>query len=63
MRFMRTLYHASRGHQRVLATIQSMIASATACHMISNRFEHQRRRWRTLFRRKAMGNLFRGTCC
>jgi hypothetical protein len=28
------------------------------CHMIHDRPEHQRRRWRALFRRKASGDLF-----
>jgi DNA-binding MarR family transcriptional regulator len=29
--------------------------------MLHDRAEHQRRRWRTLFRRKALGDLFGGT--
>jgi hypothetical protein len=28
--------------------------------MLHDRDEHQRRRWRTLFQRKAMGDLFQG---
>jgi hypothetical protein len=29
--------------------------------MVHDRPEHQRRRWMTLFRRKALGDLFRGS--
>ena len=30
------------------------------CHMLHDRAEHQRRRWFTLFRRKALGDLYEG---
>jgi len=30
------------------------------CHMLHDRPEHQRRRWFTLFRRKALGDLYQG---
>ncbi|BAR47355.1 hypothetical protein Maq22A_2p42680 (plasmid) [Methylobacterium aquaticum] len=30
------------------------------CHMLHDRDEHQRRRWLTVFRRKAMGDLLQG---
>ncbi len=30
------------------------------CHMLHDRPEHQRRRWLTLFRRRALGDLYQG---
>jgi hypothetical protein len=30
------------------------------CHMLHDRAEHQRRRWFTLFRRRALGDLYDG---
>ncbi|KAB7786005.1 hypothetical protein F8B43_1406 [Methylorubrum populi] len=30
------------------------------CHMLHDAPEHRRRQWRTLFMRKALGDLFRG---
>src|SRR5215212_12100010 len=30
------------------------------CHMLHDRPEHQRRRWFTLFRRRALGDLYQG---
>ena len=49
---------------RDLATANNADANLAAfcqrCHMIHDRPEHQRRRWRTLFQRKAMGDLFGG---
>jgi hypothetical protein len=36
------------------------IVSCQRCHMIHDRPEHRRRRWTTLFRRKTLGDLFRG---
>ncbi|MCJ2062297.1 hypothetical protein MKK63_06225 [Methylobacterium sp. J-088] len=38
----------------------NLAAFCQRCHMIHDRPEHQRRRWRTLFRRKALGDLFGG---
>ncbi|MCJ2019027.1 hypothetical protein MKK84_16515 [Methylobacterium sp. E-065] len=38
----------------------NLAAFCQRCHMIHDRPEHQRRRWRTLFRRKAVGDLFDG---
>ncbi|MCJ2134137.1 hypothetical protein MKK69_08700 [Methylobacterium sp. J-026] len=35
-------------------------AFSQRCHMIHDRPEHQRRHWRTLFQRKAFGDLFNG---
>jgi hypothetical protein len=37
-----------------------LAAFCQRCHMIHDRPEHQRRRWRTLFRRRALGDLFGG---
>jgi hypothetical protein len=39
---------------------RNLKALCQRCHMIHDRPEHQRRRWRTLFRRKALGDLFSG---
>ncbi len=39
---------------------QPLAAFCQRCHIIHDRPEHQRRRWRTLFRRKALGDLFGG---
>ncbi|SEP50297.1 hypothetical protein SAMN04487843_1364 [Methylobacterium sp. ap11] len=39
----------------------NLAAFCQRCHMLHDRYEHQRRRWRTLVRRKAMGDLFQGT--
>jgi len=30
------------------------------CHMLHDQAEHQRRRWFTLFRRRALGDLYQG---
>jgi hypothetical protein len=30
------------------------------CHMLHDRPEHRRRRWFTLFRRRALGDLYEG---
>jgi nitrate/TMAO reductase-like tetraheme cytochrome c subunit len=38
----------------------NLSAFCQRCHMIHDRPEHRRRRWATLFRRKALGDLFRG---
>jgi len=34
---------------------------AAFCHLLHDRPEHMRRRWVTLFRREASGDLFRGS--
>jgi hypothetical protein len=47
---------SERGHQGQY----SLVAFCQRCHMIHDRPEHQRRRRRTLFRRKALGDLFGG---
>jgi hypothetical protein len=38
----------------------NLAAYCQRCHMIHDRPEHRRRRWVTLFRRKASGDLFGG---
>jgi hypothetical protein len=38
----------------------NLIAFCQRCHLIHDRPEHRRRRWATVFRRKAMSDLFRG---
>ena len=38
----------------------NLAAFCQRCHMIHVRPEHRRRRWRKLFRRKALGDLFDG---
>lgn len=39
---------------------RNLAALCQRCHMINDRQEHRRRRWLTLFRRKAIGDLFLG---
>ncbi len=51
---------AHRDHDSANNTSKNLAAFCQRCHMIHDQREHQRRRWRTLFRRKAMGDLFRG---
>jgi cytochrome c553 len=51
---------AHRNHDTSDNTAGNLAALCQRCHMLHDRSEHQRRRWRTLFGRKAMGDLFRG---
>ncbi|GJD41364.1 hypothetical protein [Methylobacterium bullatum] len=51
---------AHRNHDTSNNADQNLAAFCQRCHMIHDRPEHQRRRWRTLFRRRASGDLFRG---
>ncbi|MGH1587847.1 hypothetical protein ACRBEV_05195 [Methylobacterium phyllosphaerae] len=51
---------AHRDHDTVNNTNANLAAFCQRCHMIHDRPEHKRRRWRTLFRRKALGDLFGG---
>ncbi|MHC2002937.1 hypothetical protein ACYQR9_21245 [Methylobacterium sp. CM6241] len=51
---------AHRDHDTANNAGSNLAAFCQRCHMIHDQPEHQRRRWRTLFRRKAMGDLFRG---
>jgi L-ascorbate metabolism protein UlaG (beta-lactamase superfamily) len=48
---------AHRDHNTASNTDANLAAFCQGCHMIHDRPEHQRRRWRTLFRRKASGDL------
>lgn len=51
---------AHRNHDTADNAAANLAAWCQRCHMIHDRPEHQRRRWFTLFRRKALGDLFRG---
>ncbi|GJE02823.1 hypothetical protein [Methylobacterium isbiliense] len=51
---------AHRDHDPSNNANENLAALCQRCHMLHDRTEHQRRRWFTLFRRKAMGDLFRG---
>ena len=51
---------AHRNHDTSDNTNANLAAFCQRCHMIHDRPEHQRRRSRTLFRRKASGDLFGG---
>lgn len=51
---------AHRNHDTSDNSDANLAALCQRCHMLHDRAEHQRRRWFTLFRRKALGDLFRG---
>lgn len=51
---------AHRNHDTSDNADANLAAFCQRCHMIYDRAEHQRRRWTTLFRRKALGDLFSG---
>ena len=51
---------AHRDHDTTNNLDRNLAAFCQRCHINHDRPEHRRRRWRTLFRRKAMGDLFRG---
>jgi hypothetical protein len=51
---------AHRNHDTSDNSPANLAAFCQRCHMIHDAPEHQRRRWRTLFMRKALGDLFRG---
>ncbi|HJE26164.1 MAG TPA: hypothetical protein K8W01_21150 [Methylorubrum populi] len=51
---------AHRNHDTADNTAANLAAFCQRCHMMHDRPEHKRRRWLTLFRRKALGDLFRG---
>ena len=55
-----TVAAAHRDHDTSDNADANLAAFCQRCHLIHDRPEHQRRRWRTLFRRKALGNLFDG---
>ncbi|KAB1068179.1 hypothetical protein [Methylobacterium planeticum] len=51
---------AHRDHDTTNNADANLAALCQRCHMLHDRPEHKRRRWATLFRRKALGDLFRG---
>lgn len=54
---------AHRDHDTANNVSANLAAFCQRCHMIHDRPEHWRPRWRTLFRRKALGDLFDGPSC
>ena len=51
---------AHRDHDTSHNKDANLAAFCQRCHMLHDRSEHRRRRWATLFHRKALGDLFRG---
>ncbi len=51
---------AHRDHDTANNEDANLAAFCQRCHMLHDRDEHQRRRWRTLFRRKAWATCSRG---
>ena len=51
---------AHRDHDPTNNRPRNLVAFCQRCHMLHDREEHRRRRWLTLFRRKALGDLFLG---
>ena len=51
---------AHRDHDPTNNRPRNLVALCQRCHLIHDREEHRRRRWLTLFRRKALGDLFLG---
>lgn len=51
---------AHRDHDPTNNRSSNLAAFCQRCHMLHDAEEHRRRRWRTLFRRKAIGDLFLG---
>lgn len=51
---------AHRNHDTADNAPANLAAWCQRCHMLHDRPEHLRRRWLTVFRRKALGDLFRG---
>jgi hypothetical protein len=51
---------AHRDHDTTNNADANLAAFCQRCHMLHDRPEHRRRRWATLFRRRALGDLFRG---
>jgi hypothetical protein len=52
---------AHRNHDPTDNRSCNLLALCQRCHLSHDRAEHQRRRWLTLFSRKAVGDLFLGT--
>ncbi len=51
---------AHRDHDPTNNRPRNLVAFCQRCHLLHDREEHRRRRWLTLFRRKAVGDLFLG---
>ena len=51
---------AHRDHDPTNNRPRNLMALCQRCHLQHDREEHRRRRWLTLFRRKAIGDLFLG---
>ncbi|TXN14476.1 hypothetical protein FV219_03455 [Methylobacterium sp. WL122] len=51
---------AHRDHDTTNNLDRNLAAFCQRCHINHDRPEHRRRRWRTLFHCRAMGDLFRG---
>jgi hypothetical protein len=51
---------AHRDHDPTNNSPRNLVAFCQRCHLEHDRQEHRRRRWLTLFRRKALGDLFLG---
>ena len=51
---------AHRDHDPTNNSPRNLVAFCQRCHLQHDRQEHRRRRWFTLFRRKALGDLFLG---
>ncbi len=51
---------AHRDHDPTNNRVRNLVAFCQRCHLLHDREEHRRRRWLTLFRRKALGDLFLG---
>lgn len=49
-----------RNHDTADNSPANLAAWCQRCHILHDAPEHRRRRWRTIFRRKALGDLFRG---
>jgi hypothetical protein len=51
---------AHRDHDPTNNRLSNPVALCQRCHLQHDREEHRRRRWLTLFQRKALGDLFLG---
>ncbi len=51
---------AHRDHDATNNRPRNLVALCQRCHLQYDREAHRRRRWLTLFRRKALGDLFLG---
>ncbi len=55
--FLATVHH---DHDPTNNRPRNLAALCQRCHMLHDRDEHRRRRWHTLFQRRAIGDLFLG---